>query len=119
MFCLYKKEIFCSIWIKKNCEIIYYLYDDSNELIGINKSVSSNINIEFEKNTIDYINLLNQIDGTIYPEEELPENARKLKGFLWRGEEQIIKLEDIFPPEEREKEVPKENKKRKEWKQIF
>ena len=110
----FKNNSLRTVDIKKNCEIIYYLYDDSNELIGINKSVSSNINIEFEKNTIDYINLLNQIDGTIYPEEELPENARKLKGFLWRGEEQIIKLEDIFPPEEREKEVPKENKKRKE-----
>jgi hypothetical protein len=79
---------------------VYYLYDDSNELIGINKSVSSNIKLEMDKNTIDVLYLIKQIDGTIYPEDDLPENARKLKGFIWRGDEQIRKLEDIFPPEE-------------------
>ena len=101
MFGKFKDNSLKTVDIYKNCEVIYYLYDDSNELIGINKSVSSHINMIFDKNTVDCINLIKQIDGTIYPEDELPENARKLKGFLWRGDEQITKLEDIFPPEEK------------------
>ena len=32
----------------------------------------------------------------------MPENARKLKGFIWRGDERIKTKEDIFPPEENE-----------------
>ena len=55
-----------------------------------------------DKNTIETITNFNQIDGDIYPEKELPENARKLRGFIWRGDERIKSKEDIFPPEENE-----------------
>ena len=48
----------------------------------------------------------------MYPEKELPPNARKLKGFIWRGEERIKSKADIFPPEELEldKKAIKESK---------
>ena len=88
--------------IIKNTEVIYYLRNDDQELIGINKSVSSKINMILDKNTIETITNFNQIDGDIYPEKELPENARKLRGFIWRGDERIKSKEDIFPPEENE-----------------
>jgi hypothetical protein len=42
------------------------------------------------------------VDGDIYPEKDLPENARKLRGFIWRGDERIKSKEDIFPAEENE-----------------
>jgi hypothetical protein len=86
--------------IIKNTEVIYYMRNDQQELIGINKSVSSKINMILDKNTIETITNYNQIDGDIYPEKELPENARKLRGFIWRGEERIKSKEDIFPAEE-------------------
>jgi hypothetical protein len=40
------------------------------------------------------------IRDSIYPEKDLPENARKLRGFVWRGEERITSKDDIFPAEE-------------------
>jgi lipopolysaccharide export system protein LptA len=86
----------------KNAEIIYYMRNDKQDLVGINKNVSSSINMVLEKNEIQEITFFKSIDGAIYPEANLPENARKLKGFLWRGEEQILKKEDIFPAEELE-----------------
>lgn len=86
--------------IIKNTEVIYYMRNDQQELIGINKSVSSKINMILDKNTIETITNYNQIDGDIYPEKDLPENARKLRGFIWRGEERIKSKEDIFPAEE-------------------
>jgi lipopolysaccharide export system protein LptA len=88
--------------IIKNTEVIYYLRNDEQELIGINKSVSSKIKMILDKNTIETITNFNQIEGDIYPEAELPENARKLRGFIWRGEERIKSKDDIFPPEENE-----------------
>jgi len=42
----------------------------------------------------------NNAESNIYPEDEFPENARKLRGFVWRGEERILAKEDIFPAEE-------------------
>lgn len=88
--------------IIKNTEVIYYLRNDEQELIGINKSVSSKINMILDKNTIETITNFNKIEGEIYPEKELPENARKLRGFIWRGEERIKTKDDIFPAEENE-----------------
>jgi lipopolysaccharide assembly outer membrane protein LptD (OstA) len=86
--------------IIKNTEVIYYMRNETNDLIGINKNVSSKINILFDKNDIETITFFKQIDGEIYPEAELPENARKLRGLFWRGDERIKSKDDIFPSEE-------------------
>ncbi|MFT7251363.1 MAG: lipopolysaccharide export system protein LptA [Flavobacterium sp.] len=86
--------------IVKNCEAISYLYNEEDELVGINKSVCSSINLELVENKIETITFFTKTDGYIYPEEEFPENARRLRGFLWRGDEEILSKDDIFPQEE-------------------
>ncbi|WP_418263311.1 OstA-like protein [Flavobacterium faecale] len=86
--------------IVKNAEVIYYMRNDAQELIGINKNVSSRINMTMADNTAETITFYNQVDGNIYPEEELPENARKLRGLNWRGEERIKNKDDIFSEED-------------------
>ena len=87
--------------VVKNTEVIYYMRNDEQELIGINKSACSSINMTLDGNAIDTITFFTQVDGDIYPESELPENARKLKGFIWRGDERILTKDDIFPEEEK------------------
>ena len=84
----------------KNTEMIYYMYDDKNELVGIDKGVASSIHLELEENQIQTVTKFTNPEGQIYPEKEFPENARKLRGFVWRGDEEIKRLEDIFPKEE-------------------
>jgi len=86
--------------IVKNAEVIYYMRNDAQELIGINKNVSSKINIIFDKKEIEDITFFKQVDGTIFPEKELLEPDRKLRGMVWRGDERIKSKDDIFPPEE-------------------
>ena len=86
--------------IVKNTEVIYYMRNDAHELIGINKNVSSRINMTFDGNTIDSMTFFTNVDGDIYPDKDLPENARKLRGFVWREDERIKTKDDIFPPEE-------------------
>ena len=86
--------------VVKNTEVIFYMRNDQHELIGINKNVSSKINMALDKKTIDTITFFEQVDGDIYPEKDLPENARKLRGFIWRADERIKSKDDIFPEEE-------------------
>lgn len=88
--------------IVKNAEVIYYMRNDDNELIGINKNVSSKINVIFDKNAIETITFFQQVDGDIFPEEELDEHDRKFKGFVWRGDERIKTKDDIFSKEDNE-----------------
>ncbi|MCF6140919.1 OstA-like protein [Flavobacterium sp. K77] len=86
--------------VVKNTEVIYYMRNDDQELIGINKNKSSKINLILENNEVETITFFQQVDGDIFPEKELPENARILRGFVWRGDERIKSKDDIFPPEE-------------------
>ncbi|WP_091432350.1 OstA-like protein [Flavobacterium degerlachei] len=88
--------------IVKNAEVVYFMRNDTNELIGINKNVSSKINLIFEDSAIETITFYNQVDGDIYPDKDLPENARKLRGLVWRGDERIKSKDDIFSDEDNE-----------------
>lgn len=88
--------------IIKNAEVIYYMRNDAQELIGINKNVSSKINIIFDNKEIETITFFKQVDGTIYPEKDLPEPDRKLRGMVWRGDERIKSKDDIFTNEDNE-----------------
>lgn len=83
----------------KNTETVYYMRDEKEELIGINKTLSSSIEVFLEDQQVQDIYYHNQIDGTLYPEQELPPNARRLKGFDWRGEEKPNSVQDLFEGE--------------------
>ncbi len=80
----------------KNTEVIYYMYNDENELIGIDKTICSKIRLEMANNDIEDITFFINPDGDIFPEKDLPQESRKLKGFIWRGDERILSKEDIF-----------------------
>lgn len=80
----------------RNTELIYYMYNDDDELLGINKTICSAIRMTMAENDIEDITFFTNPDGNIFPESELPENSRKLKGFIWRGDERIRRMEDIF-----------------------
>jgi len=80
----------------QNTEVIYYMYNDDQELIGINKTTCSAIRITFANNDVEDLTFIKEPDGDIYPETEFLENDRKLKGFIWRGDERIMTKDEIF-----------------------
>ena len=79
--------------IDKNAELVYYMYDENQELIGIDKAIASSILISFKENGIDDIIFFNQPEGVLYPEDQLEENQKTLFGFINRFEERITKEE--------------------------
>lgn len=101
--------------IIKNAEKLYYVYD-GEDLIGIDKSVCSKITLLFEDRELTDVTCYNKPDGTTYPEEDLPENVRRFRGFEWRGNERIKSKDDIFPPEEQElhEQIVKESEEKKQ-----
>lgn len=88
----------------KNAELIYYMYNDKNELVGIDKGICSHINVSFLEGKINTATKYVDPKGDLYPEKLLPKNARLLRDFLYRGDEKINSLEDIFTDEELHKE---------------
>ena len=85
----------------KNTEKIYFMYNDKNEMVGIDKGVSSSINMQLEDNKILELTSFKQILSDTYPDKDFPKNARRLRGFVWRIDEKITSLENIFPEEEK------------------
>lgn len=83
----------------QNAEMIYYLYDEG-ELQGIDKGICSKIVLELEDNKITTATRMINPEGTTYPPEQFPENARRLQGFHWRGDERIYSVAALFSDEE-------------------
>ncbi|MBT8184094.1 MAG: OstA-like protein [Eudoraea sp.] len=90
----------------KNTEVIYYMYNDDQELVGINKTICSAIRMMMANNDIEDITFFTNPDGDIFPEKDLPLNSRKLKGFIWRGDERILTKDDIFDEDDNNYVLP-------------
>ena len=92
----------------RNTEVIYYIYNDDQELIGIDKTICSKIRLLMANNDIDDITFFVNPDGDIFPEPDLPVESRKLKGFVWRGDERILSKDDIFDEDDNNIELVKD-----------
>jgi lipopolysaccharide export system protein LptA len=96
-----------NIVITKNTEMVYYLYNDEDlQLIGIDKTTCSALQMNFTDGQIEDITFLVSPNGDVYPEDELPLNDRTLKGFIWRITERPETIEDLFDEKDRENQFP-------------
>ena len=95
--------------VVKNAEIIYYLWNDTGEFIGIDKRVCGIIQFTMEDKQIDEVTSFIDVDGDIFPDDQLPENSRKFRGFLWRGDEMMKTKDEIFSEEDNNIELVKIN----------
>ncbi|WP_224490020.1 OstA-like protein [Robertkochia flava] len=80
----------------KNAELLFYLWDDKGEFIGIDKQLCGAIHFNITDNQIDRVTSSINVEGKIYTENALPVQERKFPGFYWRGKEMINGVEDLF-----------------------
>ena len=98
--------------VEGNAESIFYALDENNEnLIGVNKSIASNMRINFKQNRADNISFYVQPDANFIPPHELQDSQKRLPGFIWRVQERPTKAEvlHIQPPELQEKTESSDN----------
>ena len=96
LFGLFQENSLSTIDVVKNAETLYYLRNEFNELVGIDKSKSGAIKIWLTNNAIDEMKKSNQIGGKTYPELEFPENEKIIRGFNWRESERPKSKLDLF-----------------------
>lgn len=103
----FKESKLDNIVITKNTEMVYYLYNDEDlQLIGIDKTTCSALRMSFKEGQIDEITFLVSPNGDVYPEDELPENERTLKGFSWRIVQRPKTIEDLFDENDKAEQFP-------------
>ncbi|MBQ0735778.1 OstA-like protein [Aquimarina celericrescens] len=98
LYGLFRDNEIYQVDIDKNTETIFYQRESEGDLklIGINKVLSSSIRLLLSNQEIEDVYYYQNVDGTLYREIDLPENARELSGFIWRGEEKITSKADLF-----------------------
>ncbi|WP_241748776.1 OstA-like protein [Aestuariibaculum suncheonense] len=82
--------------ITKNAQSIFYVRNDKQELVGIDKAKSGSISILFANGDIEEYTRFNQVDGTLPPESKYLDKDKHLKGFDWREDERPQTVEDLF-----------------------
>jgi len=92
----FKNNEMVKIVINGNAESIYFVRDEDKNLMGINKSISSDMNIYLENNEISILTPIINVDAHMYPVGELSPLELKLKHFKWIEGRRPLKKEDVF-----------------------
>ncbi|CAM1347668.1 conserved hypothetical protein [Tenacibaculum crassostreae] len=80
-----------------NAESLYYNHnDETHKLETITKEIASDIEFILEDNEITQTKYFKKSEGKTYPPSQFPSEEKKFKGFIWRGDEQPLTVEDIF-----------------------
>ncbi|WP_299104377.1 OstA-like protein [uncultured Tenacibaculum sp.] len=83
--------------VKGNAESLYYNRNEQSlKLETITKETSSDIEFTLENNEIIQTQYFKKPEGKTFPPSEFPEEEKKFKGFIWRGDEQPLSVEDIL-----------------------
>ncbi|MBW7870958.1 MAG: OstA family protein [Flavobacteriia bacterium] len=92
--------------VHENAQSVTYVDDEDSEShekerIGINLSDCGIIEAEISGNNVEVLACRIQATSKLYPESKLPETAKYLKDFNWRGNEKMLRWQDIFddPPD--------------------
>lgn len=64
-------------------ESIFYPYDDDSAYIGMNRSSGDVIDIYFIKKELNKVKFINDVNGTLYPLKQIPNDQKFLKKFEW------------------------------------
>jgi lipopolysaccharide export system protein LptA len=85
-----------TINIEKNTQVIFFSRNEEQELVGINNTLSSTIQMYLKNQQTSGIRFNKKVSGKLYPPSQFPENARILPGFNWYGDERLFNVSDLF-----------------------
>ena len=64
-------------------ESIFYPQDNDSAFIGMNRSKGDVIDVYFVNKEVNKVKFINDVDGTLYPIRQRPEDQKYLKNFKW------------------------------------
>jgi len=104
---IFKEGALAKINVVKNTQVVYYLYsDEDQQLIGVNKTICSALEMDMIDNEITDIRFFVSPAGDVFPEDQIDPNEQTLKGFIWRDQERPRTKKDLFSPEDLKLPLP-------------
>ena len=62
---------------------VYYAQDEQKKIVGVNQSAADVINIEFINNKPEKVIFINNLQGTMFPLNQVNHSDLQVKGFKW------------------------------------
>ncbi len=90
-----KNEIF-EMDVYGNAESIYYLIDENNAYIAVNKSICSDMVVDFGDNKVEKIKCFPNPKAELIPMNKAKHNELKLEGFNWESKRRPTTFTDLF-----------------------
>ncbi|MEM6722801.1 MAG: OstA-like protein [Bacteroidota bacterium] len=69
--------------VQGNGESVYYLLDDIDAYVGVNKTICSEMLVYFGSNEVEQINFYTQPKATVYPMGKANHASLQMAGFQW------------------------------------
>jgi len=77
-------------------ESIYYMQDDDSAYIGMNRATGDVIDLYFKNEELKKVLFINQIQGKMYPMNQIPEDQKQLKNFKWLEDKRPKNKAELF-----------------------
>jgi len=88
MEAFFKNNAISRVDVDGNAESLFYALDEAEEFVmGMNKSISSSMRIQFRNNRADNVSFFVKPDAHMIPPHELTSDIQRLDGFSWRNNE--------------------------------
>jgi len=85
------------MFVAGNCESVYFTEGDGgSDYIGMNAATCSSMRIDFEESKPSKILFEIQPEGVFYPMSMIPDDKRKLPGFVWNETSRPVRPEWAF-----------------------
>jgi lipopolysaccharide export system protein LptA len=68
---------------KGNAESVYYVRDNDERLVGINKATADIIDMRFRSKELNRVVFISEVKGTMFPVSQMPEEEKTLRDFQW------------------------------------
>jgi len=79
-----------------NAESVYYLIDENNAYIAVNKTICSDMIVDFGNNKVEKIKCFPKPQANLKPMRSTDHNALKLEGFNWEVKRRPKIYSDLF-----------------------
>jgi len=83
LFGYFKEGVIDYMRAKGSAESVYYVKDDNNALVGINKATGDIIDMRFKEKELKRVIFISDVKGTLFPVNQVSEQDKQLRNFKW------------------------------------
>ena len=81
---------------KGNAESVYFVRDEDELLVGVNKATGDIIDMRFKNKELDRVVFISDVKGTMFPANQMPEEEKTLRNFQWHDDKRPKTKFELF-----------------------